>query len=193
MKNSSWLHSQKLAIENFNKYLSNFIDKPNLNFLQIGVYVGTSSEWLLKNILTNNSSKLYDVDIWDEKNKRWGGENEETVYDQNIKDYTNVIKNKILSDDFFKTNTLFFDFIYIDGGIEKDETYKDINNSFNFLKNDGLIIVDDYEYTQEHEKNIIKHPSARQSDTDRFILENKEKIYSKISNDQMILKKINNG
>jgi predicted O-methyltransferase YrrM len=192
MKNDSWLPSQKLAIKNFNKYLSNFIDKPNLNFLQIGVYVGTSSEWLLKNILTNNSSKLYDVDIWDEKNKRWGGENEETVYDQNIKKYTNVIKNKMLSNDFFKINTLFFDFIYIDGGIEKDETYKDIENSFNFLKNNGLIIVDDYEYAGEYKKNIIDYPPVRQYDVDRFILKNKEKIYNKISNGQIILKKINN-
>ena len=193
MKNDLWSYSHELAIKNFNKYLSNFINKSNLNFLQIGVYIGTSSEWLLKNILTNNSSKLYDVDIWNEKNRQWGGENEETVYDQNIKNYTNVIKNKMLSDDFFKTNNLFFDFIYIDGGTKEDETYKDIENSFNFLKNDGLIIVDDYEYIEEHEKNIIKNRITRQCDTDRFILKNKEKIYSKISNGQMILKKINNA
>ena len=134
MKNDLWSYSHELAIKNFNKYLSNFINKSNLNFLQIGVYIGTSSEWLLKNILTNNSSKLYDVDIWNEKNRQWGGENEETVYDQNIKNYTNVIKNKMLSDDFFKTNNLFFDFIYIDGGTKEDETYKDIENSFNFAK-----------------------------------------------------------
>ena len=132
---------KKYVTKNFKEYLNNFVDKPNIKFLQIGAYCGDASNWLLKNILTNTSSKLYDVDIWDEKNKLWGGFDLEKKYDKKIKRYPNVIKHKIPSDSFFKTNNIFFDFIYIDGSVEKNQTYKDIKNSFMFLKNNGLIIV----------------------------------------------------
>jgi hypothetical protein len=180
-------------IKNINNYLNNFMNKPNLNFLQIGAYSGETSVWILKNILKNKSSKLYDVDIWNENSNAWGDKNIEISYDQNIKNYTNVIKNKILSDDFFKTNTLFFDFIYVDGGIETNQTYKDIKNSFNFLKTDGLMIVDDYGIVQKMLGKETMIVLSRKNDIDKFILENKEKIYSKLSHGQMLLEKINNG
>ena len=41
-----------------------FANKPLLDFLQIGTYTGDASEWLLDNILTDESSWLTDVDTW---------------------------------------------------------------------------------------------------------------------------------
>jgi hypothetical protein len=181
---------KKYVIENFEKYLNDFVGKPNLNFLQIGAYAGDASIWLSSNILTDLSSKLYDIDTWNENDKLWGGFNLEEKYDKKTKKYPNVIKHKLLSDSFFKTNNIFFDFVYIDGSIEKNQTYKDIKNSFMFLKNNGLIIVDDYEYFNK--KNKYKTSGVRQFDVDKFILENETIIYKKNINGQMLLKRVNN-
>jgi hypothetical protein len=58
----NWFDGQKY---NFENHLTRFKDKPNLRFLQVGVYTGDASEWLLTNILTNPSSTLIDVDTWE--------------------------------------------------------------------------------------------------------------------------------
>ncbi len=47
------------------------------------------------------------------------------------------------SDNFFKKNNLFFDLIFIDGLHEFDQVCKDIENSLNFLSNNGVIILHD--------------------------------------------------
>ena len=49
---------------NFKTYLEHFKGKPNLKFIQAGVFTGDATVWLLDNILTNESSLLVDVDTW---------------------------------------------------------------------------------------------------------------------------------
>jgi hypothetical protein len=44
------------AKHNFQTYLAEFKDKPNLKFLQLGVYTGDASVWLCNNILTVKGS-----------------------------------------------------------------------------------------------------------------------------------------
>ena len=50
------------AQADFETYLAEFKDKPNLKFLQLGVFTGDATVWLCNNILTDKSSKLIDVD-----------------------------------------------------------------------------------------------------------------------------------
>jgi hypothetical protein len=50
---------------------------------------------------------------------------------------------KMKSDDFFFKNKLFFDLIFIDGLHTYEQVKKDINNSLNFLKEEGVIFVHD--------------------------------------------------
>ncbi len=52
------------AQQNFATYLAEFKDKPNLKFLQLGVFTGDATVWLCNNILTDDTSKLIDVDTW---------------------------------------------------------------------------------------------------------------------------------
>ena len=158
-------------------------------FLQIGAYTGYASSWLIENILTNDLSELHDVDIWDEKNEYWGINFLEKKYNEKTKKYKKIIKHKTKSEDFFKTNKIIFDFIYIDGGIEENNTYNDIKNSFYCLKNNGLIIVDDY-YLH---KSIIKKQGPRQAECLKFIEENKNILVTELSKNQIIIEKIKNG
>ena len=70
----------------------------------------------------------------------------EQNFNSNTFNYENIIKNKCLSDEFFQDNSKMFDAIYIDGYHHGAQVYKDCINSWKFLKNDGLLICDDYTY-----------------------------------------------
>jgi hypothetical protein len=50
---------------------------------------------------------------------------------------------KVTSDVFFENNKEFFDIIFIDGLHIEQQVDKDINNSLNFLSNDGYIVMHD--------------------------------------------------
>ena len=50
---------------------------------------------------------------------------------------------RMTSDEFFKNNKLFFDLIFLDGLHTYEQTIKDIYNSLNHLKKNGLIVIHD--------------------------------------------------
>ena len=166
---------------NFNLKLNKYKDKP-VEFLQIGAYNGDASEWLLDNVLTHSDSKLFDVDIW-EKRSRWSGLSE-NIYDLKISKYNNVVKYKGTSDSFFKTHTNLFDFIYIDGEFGNKQTYRDCINAIARLKDNGIMIVDDYLWND-------KSPAARYKDITIFIDENKAKISVEVLPNQVCIKHLN--
>ena len=161
-------------IPNFELLLKDFKGKPNLKFLQVGVFTGAASKWLLDNILTDQSSFLIDVDPWfgrldidfdSIKNQNyikpgktnftqkevaealiWSGNEIEYMYDQKMLPYKNVKKNKTVSNDFFNKNKEMFDFIYIDGDHTAEAVYKDANNALKFINVNGIVAFDDYEW-----------------------------------------------
>jgi predicted O-methyltransferase YrrM len=122
-----------------------------LNCLQIGVYVGDTSKWLMENILTHEDSRLFDVDPWpvdmcyrcDKEHKI------EETYDTKLKKYLDqnkIIKNKLFSYQFFKNNNEEFDFIYIDGDHFPTSIVEDGLNALRCIKIGGIIAFDDYLY-----------------------------------------------
>ena len=50
---------------------------------------------------------------------------------------------RMTSDDFFKQNNENFDLIFLDGLHTYEQTIKDIDNSLNCLKNNGVVIIHD--------------------------------------------------
>ena len=63
------------TVADFESGLAEFKGKKNLKFLQIGVFTGNASAWLLENILTDPSSLLVDIDPW------CGNLQHESIYD----------------------------------------------------------------------------------------------------------------
>ena len=51
-------------IPEWNKLLRPFKGKPDIHYLEIGVFEGRSAVWMLENILTHPSSKLTGIDIF---------------------------------------------------------------------------------------------------------------------------------
>lgn len=113
-----------------------------IDVCQIGVYEGDATRWLLENRLVN---RLVDVDCWDGPYMNgvdYAGA--EQIYDAAFAGHPLVSKVKATSDEFFERNTDTFDFIYVDGDHDPEQTYRDGVNAWAALNPGGLIGFDDY-------------------------------------------------
>lgn len=151
MEYPNWFISS--AQNNFEMYLAEFADKPNLRFLQLGVFNGDASAWMLDNILTDPTSKLVDVDTW-------SGSPEEGVHNlmnfekvwknylDKVKDYDNVSHFRTDTNHFFNAwdsnENWWFDFIYIDANHTASNVIDDAILSWQHLNSGGIMAFDDY-------------------------------------------------
>ena len=132
----------------FSEHLKKFKNKDNLKFLQIGVFTGDGSIWLVDNLLTGQNCTLTDVDKWvldataNQESLDWFAGVEKT-YDEKTKDYANIIKHKKDSASFFVENTESYDFIYLDGDKSAEGRYQDAMSAWQALKPNGLLVCDD--------------------------------------------------
>jgi predicted O-methyltransferase YrrM len=135
-------------------YLEEFKHKPNLNFVEIGSYEGRSSIWLLENVLTDPSSHLTCIDLFDGKVE---GNNMESDPNLNADYYDTFLsnidkfKNKVTIHKGYSSQILrnypeeeIFDFAYIDGTHTAFGTITDAILLHPLVKKGGMIIFDDY-------------------------------------------------
>jgi len=138
-----WFYDNNTVID-FENGLEEFKGKKNLKFLQIGVFTGNASAWLLKNILTDPSSLLVDIDPW------CGNLQHESIYDWN--DIQQAYKEQIEP----HGKKVQYDFIYIDGDHLPESVTLDADLSWDLLKSGGIMAFDDYEWN--HPDGFDKNP-----------------------------------
>lgn len=184
---------EKGAINYFNLVLpKRFAGKPLLDFLQIGAYTGDASEWLLSNILTDESSWLTDVDTWcgsDEGvHKEFDWKSLEDHYDNRMSKYKNICKIKGYSSDFLSNaEKEHYDFIYIDGDHTANAVYLDAHLSWDKLKPYGIMAFDDYQWKHEtNQENLCPKPGI-----DKFLSEHENEYKILIMDEQVWI--IKNG
>lgn len=135
--------------ENFQFFLEGMKDVP-VQMLQIGAFTGDASLWLFKNILTNPSACLVDVDTWQGSDEAVHDEFDwadvERTYDEKVKPYDRKsVKVKSTSGEFFESNwQKKFDFIYVDGSHTAFDVFNDGINAFDCLAEGGILAFDDY-------------------------------------------------
>jgi predicted O-methyltransferase YrrM len=175
-------------------YLKEFKGKPNLRFLEIGSYQGRSTVWLLENILTDDSSTITCIDTFE-----GSAEHHECneckkdlvnlfdIFSHNISAFSNkvnIIRDK--SQVALKRITEEYDFIYVDGVHKASAVIEDAILSFHLLKNGGMMIFDDYEWSCS--KTLIDDPKPA---IDAFMLIYEDKIKVLLVNPhQVIIQKI---
>lgn len=136
-------------IVNWTTLLKDLKDKPNLNFLEIGCFEGRATTWLLENILTDKTSRITCIDLFEDSPQYSAiGVSLKGVMDR-FKHNTDLYKNKITllkgsSQTLLKTLKGEFDFIYVDGSHETVNTLVDAVLSWPLLKKDGIMVFDDY-------------------------------------------------
>jgi len=144
------------AQDNFTKYLKKFKGKPNLKFLQLGVYTGDASVWLAENILTGKDSRLTDVDTWkgsnEEAHKSIDFDKVWEYYKSRTRDLpiTPIASTSVSF--LIKVNSVLleaYDFIYIDADHTTVGVLMDAELSWPLLKSGGIMAFDDYTWGQD--------------------------------------------
>jgi hypothetical protein len=166
MNYPNWFEGQKY---NFEKHLLDLAGKPRMRFLQIGVYTGDASIWLCENILTDETSFLYDVDTWTGSDEK---EHDHIDFDKVLEYYQERISAlkstvwlRMTSDEFFSNNKVFkYDFIYIDGDHTSHQVAKDADSAWKLLKPNGIMAFDDYMWGQDLPPELTPRPAI-----DRFL------------------------
>lgn len=134
-------------IPKWEKYLFHLKDK-QISCLEIGLYEGRSAFYTLKNLLLNSKSKLTCVDRI---------ENNFFLKNKQKVDIDNKINYVITpSWNFLKKCNKKYDFIYIDGCHWGASIIEDAVLSWRLLKNNGILIFDDYRWNKE--KNDSTNP-----------------------------------
>ena len=121
----------------YQSFLYNFIRDLNpKHILEIGFNAGHSACCFL-NACPN--TKMYSFDIC-----RWGTEVLARDVLKKHFDLTLIEGDSTKTiPEFFKQNSISFDFIFIDGGHFEDVPYLDIMNTKNYLSQNGVILIDD--------------------------------------------------
>lgn len=148
-----WLETFKLS----NKDLSSRID-----MLEIGCYEGKSTCWISDNMLKHISSRLDTIDTFQGSVEHEGQDNDrlKDMYMRNISLTRNPEKiNSHIGDSrailpvFLKEGRK-YDVIYVDGGHMPENVIIDGLCAFHLLKDDGVIIFDDYEWTYYGQRTV---------------------------------------
>ena len=140
------------AEKNFFDHLVHLTNRNGLKFLQLGVFTGDASKWLLEIILTGQDSHLTDVDTWQGSNESahhsMNFNEVENTYDVKVQQYSNVTKVKGKTFDFLRQAPLnYFDFIYIDADHTAAGVLLDAEMSWVCLKSGGILAFDDYKWS----------------------------------------------
>jgi len=152
MEYPNWF--EQSAKGNFELILKEYAGKPDLKFLQLGVYTGDASVWLLDNILTDPSSTLNDVDTWqgsdEDAHKSMDFDDVYKTYLDKIKDYKIDIRRTTTTGYLLAQYGCdrplgeVFDFIYIDADHTTVGVLMDAELSWGLLKPGGIMAFDDY-------------------------------------------------
>jgi predicted O-methyltransferase YrrM len=138
------------------KQLFSNTEESQLNFLEIGVFEGRTSCWLIDNILSIESihrskGMLHCIDPYIAKNGEY-----------NLRQHLGDIifyrepSGKVLID-LIKDNIFRFDFIYVDGDHNACNLLEDLILSWKLLKVGGIMLIDDYEMETTDPWHYISH------------------------------------
>lgn len=157
------VHWQRL----FNYYKWDVNQK--VKILEIGCFEGRATVWMLENLIKNPESKIFCIDTFqggsEHTNLNFGD-----VYQRflsNIKltgkdQQVEIIKNQshLALASLMQTQYEQMDFIYVDGSHKADDVLSDLILSYYLLKDEGLMICDDYIWSTEPpgREDILNNP-----------------------------------
>ena len=186
------LKNKKITNDYFSAHAYNFYHylnklRYNFNYLEIGSYEGNSAIFIASHF---KDAGINCVDNWtstEEYIDHISFSRVEENFNFNIKNYKNINKIKKSSDEFFKNNREKFDVVYVDGHHLGSQVFKDCNNSWQILNDNGYLICDDYIW--EFYLDIEKNPCSAINNFLKVI--NGSYKIEKVTNSQIFLKKIN--
>lgn len=139
---TDWVTSQADA---WRGLLGHLVGKPARG-LEVGVFEGRSSQWWLRNILTDPAARLYAIDPWVAKSAdniaRLQADPEHGPRFQ----FDGRTGQVAMADLIAKGQSGTFDFVYLDGGKEAHQVMEQSVLGWMLLKPGGIAIWDDYRW-----------------------------------------------
>lgn len=150
-------HSHNIPL--WQEILAPYKGKPGVRALEIGSYEGRSTVWLLENILIHPTARIDCVDTFNGsvEHERMGLDLTKLLdrFLSNVRPYKDKLRwflgksGEVLRCGAFDPQGVPpYDFIYIDGSHKAADVLEDAVLSFRLLKIGGLLIFDDYAWTQ---------------------------------------------
>lgn len=128
------------VIDNWALQLADYRGRPNLRYLEIGVFEGRSVIWMLENVLTDPSSLITAIDVF--------MADYEQTFDANVRaaGATDRISKLVgpSQQHLRPLEPASFDIIYVDGSHTADDVLADAVLAWPLLRDGGLMIFDDY-------------------------------------------------
>lgn len=141
--------------KNFKQVENELRNKP-VSYMEIGVFLGHTAEWMLDNVLINPQAKYYGIDPWEwfkPMHRRFPTERE---WKTKMLDRIDMLKAKygekahfikgysqdVLMNHVWQKNSI--DFIYIDGHHTTISVLRDFALTWRLLKIGGIMAFDDY-------------------------------------------------
>ena len=125
--------------------LSPLAGKPNLHYLEIGVFEGRSALWVLEHVLTDPTSRMTCIDLFPgdmeqhfRANLELSGVPKKATV---LKGFSQIVLKQLPLESF--------DLIYIDGSHVAKDVLVDAVLSWQLLKPGGILMFDDYLYKQQ--------------------------------------------
>ena len=156
-----WFTSNIPHWENTFKLVNKEFTQP-LQILEIGAYEGRSTTWISDNLLTHLDSRLHTIDTFEgsvEHDKEYC-QDLFKIFARNIGLSKNAEKiSPIVGDSrvFMPrmiTQKFKYDLIYVDGAHMPENIILDGLCAYHLLKDDGVIIFDDYEWVYNGERTV---------------------------------------
>jgi hypothetical protein len=146
--------------------LAPYVGKPDVSYLEIGVWEGRSALWMLENVLTSPSARLTLIDIL--VTPRWAANLDRSGRRDSVRMLVGESSKILLG-----LNPESFDIIYIDGSHWADDVLSDAVLSFALLKPGGILIFDDYCYdasTYGPDRDALPLEQVPKAAIDAFLL-----------------------
>jgi hypothetical protein len=138
------------------RVLKEFKGKPDINYLEIGVFEGRSALWVMENILTHPTSKATMIDAFKEDNTY-------QTFISNINLSQKASKFRVLigfsTDKIKEVPSNSIDFAYINGSSKGIVIQSDLVNTWNSLKLNGIVICARYSLDKNLRKNFEMQPN----------------------------------
>jgi hypothetical protein len=142
-------------IPTWERMLKEFKGKPDINYLEIGVFEGRSALWVLENVLTHPAAKAIMIDAFQEPVYQ--------TFTSNINRSGEANKFKILiglsTDKIKELPANSIDFAYINGSAKGIVIQSDLVSTWNLLKVNGIIICARYRLDKKMRNNFEMQPN----------------------------------
>lgn len=138
-------------IETWSRVLAPFVGKPDLHYLEVGVFEGRSVVWMLENVLTDPSARVTAIDIFpDDLEQRFRGNVELTGRRDSVTTMVGPSQDLLAT---LPADSV--DIAYIDGSHTADDVLADAVLVWRLLRVGGVLVFDDFLWVGRGKKELL--------------------------------------